>query len=210
MYPGRDLCVNCRRRGGEHKGPGFDLIMLLRAGVLALACFGAASDASVVALEDRFPIRGAPFSDRAEQMKDRDRQAYESAFEKFPSLDTCLVTESDGSARPELNWSQITTLAEAETCLFLLSEALQTPEALVDWLRGAGFTATVQDIFGTWPSDRPGTVHATYHFNNSANPDPFSAGQFRLSRLTASGMALGIAFDEASAIQSVRLTQNTE
>jgi len=94
----------------------------------------------------------------------------------------------------QLDWSRIRNHQQAEVCFLEISRRLKNLNAIVSWFRENGFAATVHDSFGAWPSDRPGTIFATYDFKSDS--EFFSHGiAFRFARLTGRKISVSLKLD---------------
>lgn len=129
---------------------------------------------------------------------------YQSAAEKFPNLESCLVDSSKEKLR--LDWHSLRRPVEAEVCLFHVARHLEFPSKLAEWFQDEGFSAGFRDIFGRAAAGEKGTVFASMKFPSTTNPHAFSRGRFRFDRLTASSITIGVRFDGAKVIENINIT----
>ncbi|VAW00257.1 hypothetical protein MNBD_ALPHA07-2125 [hydrothermal vent metagenome] len=154
-------------------------------------------------LADRFHIANKPYSELRDRWGWSERRAYDRAISKFPVFAACRKNGTS-TAMPALNWAVIREQEQAEICLFLLAEYLGPPEALVAWLKGIGFSATLRGKGGTWTSGRPGTVFSGYQLN--ARDELYIRGfRFRLARRYGRRISISVKFDAKGIAKSANV-----
>jgi hypothetical protein len=67
-------------------------------------------------------------------------EEWEDAVEKFPTLDSCLVSDRAGKDSLTVDWWKISSDVEASVCLSRVATKLRSLERIMSWSEQHGFT----------------------------------------------------------------------
>ncbi len=159
-------------------------------------------------LADRFHIANRPYSKLPDSWSRSKRRAYDKAIANFSDFSACRETGSS-DASPSLNWNVIRSKEQVDICFFLLAEYLETPAALILWLKASGFSTALHDQIGIWPSENAGTIHASYKLG--VEGDLYFQGLvFKLAHQAERSVSIAVRYDSKSVVISSNATINWE
>jgi len=78
---------------------------------------------------------GKTLSERKDTLREGEFFRYQDAFQKFPTVETCVEQDADGTGleNKKFLWKHMHTKEQVNWCVFLLASELQSVEKLTMW-----------------------------------------------------------------------------
>jgi len=85
--------------------------------------------------EPPFLWYGKTLSERKDTLREGELSRYQDAFQKFPSVESCVEQDSGNTETENRKflWNQMLTKEEVNWCVFLIASDLQSVEKLTEW-----------------------------------------------------------------------------